>query len=72
MLLTRIYEKSGKSKIKLAPVGTKPHAIGAMLFAIKHPKDVELVYDNPKRKIVRTDGIGLLVECCVTKLFKEI
>jgi len=72
MLLTRIYEKSGKSKIKLAPVGTKPHAIGAMLFAIKHPKDVELVYDNPKRKTVRTEGIGLLVECCVTKLFKEI
>lgn len=72
MLLTRIYERSGKSKIKLAPVGTKPHAIGAMLFAIKHPNDVELVYDNPKRKSVRTEGNGLLVECCVSKLFKEI
>ncbi len=72
ILLTRIYNKIGKSKIKLAPVGTKPHAIGAMLFAIKHPKDVELIYDNPKRKTVRTEGNGLLVECCVTKLFKEI
>lgn len=72
LLLTKIYQKTGKSKIKLAPVGTKPHAIGAMLFAIKYPNDVELVYDNPKRKSIRTEGIGLLVECCVTKLFKEI
>lgn len=72
ILLTRIYKNNAKSKIKLAPVGTKPHAIGAMLFAIKHPNDVELIYDNPKRSSVRTDGIGLLVECCVTKLFKEV
>jgi hypothetical protein len=71
-LLTRIYNSSGHSKIKLAPIGTKPHAIGAMLFALKHPNDVELVYDNPKRKSVRTEGVGLLVECCLTKLFKEI
>lgn len=72
LLLTKIYKSIGKTKIKLAPVGTKPHAIGAMLFAIKHPNDVELVYDNPKRKSVRTEGIGLLVECSVTKLFKEV
>lgn len=72
LLLTKIYQQTGKSKIKLAPVGTKPHAIGAMLFAIKHPNDVELIYDNPKRKSVRTYGVGLLVECCVTKLFKEV
>lgn len=72
ILLTKIYNKTGKSKIKLAPVGTKPHAIGAMLFAIKNPNDVELVYDNPKRKSVRTEGVGLLVDCCVTRLFKEV
>jgi hypothetical protein len=72
VLLTRIYNKNSNKKIKLAPIGTKPHAIGAMLFAIKHPNDVELVYDNPKRKSIRTEGTGLLIECCVSKLFKEI
>lgn len=72
IMLTKIYKRVGKYKIKLAPVGTKPHAIGAMLFAIKYPNDVELVYDNPKRRSIRTDGTGLLVECCVTKLFKEV
>ena len=72
VLLTTIYQKLGKSKIKLAPIGTKPHAIGAMLFAIKNPNDVELIYDNPKRKSVRTEGVGPIVDCCITKLFNEI
>lgn len=71
LLLTRIYKKSSKSKIKLAPIGTKPHAIGAMLFAIKYPNDVEIVYDNPIRKSNRTDGVGQLIECKVTQLFRE-
>lgn len=69
-LLTEI-QKSKKAKMKLAPIGTKPHAIGAMLFAIKHPSNVELVYDNPKRKIKRTSGIGKIVECAVSKLIDE-
>lgn len=43
VLLSRIIQKNPKSKIKLAPIGTKPHAIGAMLCAIKYPKIVELV-----------------------------
>lgn len=71
LLLNKIHRKNPKSKIKLAPIGTKPHAVGAILFAIKHPKEVELVYDNPKRKTVRTEGVGLIVECEVSKLLKE-
>jgi len=71
MLLTKILKDYPDSKIKLAPIGTKPHAIGAMLFAIKHPRNVELVYDNPKRKTVRTEGVGQIVECFVSKLLKE-
>lgn len=71
LLLSKILSESPKSKIKLAPIGTKPHAIGAMLFAIKYPHKVELVYDNPKRETVRTDGVGLIVDCCVSKLLIE-
>lgn len=71
MLLDKIHKKSPRSKIKLAPIGTKPHAIGAFLFAIKHPKEVEIVYDNPKRKVERTSGVGLIVVSDVSKLIRE-
>jgi len=71
MVLSKIMNKHPTYKMKLAPIGTKPHAIGAMLFAIKHPKKVELVYDNPKRKIQRTEGVGQIVECLISKLIKE-
>ena len=71
LLLLKILTDNPKSKIKLAPIGTKPHAIGAILFAIKYPKEVELVYDNPKRESVRTEGVGQIVECCVSNLLEE-
>ena len=71
LLLDKILKQSPKCKIKLAPIGTKPHAIGAIIFAIKHPKEVELVYDNPKRTIERTEGVGLVVISEVSKLVKD-
>jgi hypothetical protein len=71
MMLTKLAIKNPTYKIKLAPIGTKPHAIAAMLFAIKNPKTVELVYDNPKRKKQRTEGIGNVIECVISKLINE-
>ena len=71
MLLTKILLKNKDVHIKLAPIGTKPHLLGAILFAIKHPKHVELIYDNPKRMSIRTDGVGKIVECSVSKLLLE-
>lgn len=71
LLLKTILEKNPDARIKLAPIGTKPHAIAAMLFAIRHPHNVEIVYDNPKRKKRRTDGVGLIVECFVSKLIQD-
>jgi hypothetical protein len=71
LLLTKIVRKTPDTKLILAPIGTKPHAIGAILFAIKYPKQVEIVYDNPKRKTTRTDGIGRIVECNINSLLKE-
>jgi len=71
MLLTNILSKKPTFKIKLAPIGTKPHAIAAMLFAIKHPRIVELIYDNPKRKKARTEGMGNIIECLISELIKN-
>jgi hypothetical protein len=66
-----LYQVSKNAKITLAPIGTKPHAIGAILFAIKYPRQVEIVYDNPKRRITRTDGTGCIVVSNISALLSE-
>lgn len=47
--------------LKIGLIGTKPHALGAVLFGITNPNDVELVYDHPIRKASRTAGVGRLL-----------
>jgi hypothetical protein len=46
-------------QIKIGMMGTKPHALGAVLFAIARPDIVELIYDQAKRKANRTTGTGI-------------
>lgn len=48
-------------KLKIAPIGTKPHALGAVLFAIFNPGRSELIYDHPIRKTARTIGRAQLL-----------
>ncbi|WP_146208103.1 hypothetical protein [Azospirillum sp. TSH64] len=55
-LLTELSAEHGF--LRVAPIGTKPHALGAIMFAIKHHSQVELIYDHPKRKEKRTVGVG--------------
>jgi hypothetical protein len=43
--------------LQISPVGTKPHALGAAMYAVVH-SDAELVYDHPIRKKGRTVGAG--------------
>ena len=64
------YDKRNPNMI-VAPIGTKPHAIGAILYAIKNQDKVELLYDNPKRSLHRTEGVGNILVCDVTKLYRE-
>lgn len=71
MLLNELSYGNRDSDMIIAPIGTKPHAIGAILYAIKHPDKVEIVYDNPIRKVHRTEGIGKVLMCNITKLFNE-
>lgn len=71
MMLKRLSYDNRNPEIIVAPIGTKPHAIGAILYSIKHPNKVEIIYDNPKHSVHRTKGIGKILICNITKLFYE-
>lgn len=71
LVLNRISYDKREPNMIVAPIGTKPHAIGAILYAIKNPNRVELLYDNPRRSLHRTEGVGRILVCNVTKLFSE-
>lgn len=58
--LRSIREDNPDHYMFIAPVGTKPHALGAVWFAHDHPDDTELMYDHPFRKAGRTDGVGTI------------
>lgn len=70
-MLDEIFQDNHNCRMVVAPIGTKPHAIGAIVYAIKHPRYVELLYDNPKRTLHRTEGVGRVSICDVTKLFNS-
>jgi len=45
-------------QIQLGLIGTKPHALGAVLYGLDHPHDTELLHDHPIRRAQRTEGIS--------------
>ena len=55
-LLQEIAKDYPQHVLKVAPIGTKPHALGAVLFALWTDRTVEIVYDHPIRKPNRTIG----------------
>jgi hypothetical protein len=59
-LLEEIHAEFPEYYMYIAPVGTKPHALGAVLFAMKRSSEVEIMYDHPKRKAKRTSGVSLV------------
>lgn len=52
--------------LKIGLVGTKPHAVGAVLYALRYPDRTELVHDHPVRRATRTAGTARLLEYHVT------
>lgn len=54
--------------IKVAPLGTRPHALGAVLFALTDGGQVELVYDNPTPARQRSAGTGNILIYDVTSM----
>ena len=51
-----IAEDCRGKKIKIGLIGTKPHALGGVLYHIDHPNDTELLHDFPVRSPDRTTG----------------
>ena len=56
--LADIHSANGGSLLKIAPIGTKPHALGAFLYSLRSGRTVEFVYDFPIRRANRTTGVG--------------
>jgi hypothetical protein len=56
--LAEIRRDNPGSYLYVAPLGTKPHALGAVWFAIDNPTDTEIMYDHPIRMPGRTSGVG--------------
>jgi hypothetical protein len=58
-LLDKIYsEKNSGQRLFVAPIGTKPQAIGLAIFLAAH-NDVGLLYDHPIRGVGRSEGCGV-------------
>lgn len=68
-LLESIAENNPEHVIKISPIGTKPHAVGAILFCIAYPDRAEIIYDHPIRKSSRTDGTARLLVYDLNPLF---
>ena len=68
-LLERVYNDFQKQHIKIAPIGTKPHALAAVMFSLNYPQ-IEIVYDHPVRKSGRTDGTSKLHVYHVTSIVR--
>ncbi len=66
--LQEIHAEYPDHLLKVAPIGTKPHALGGVLYAIANPTSVELVYDHPIRKAQRTEGTARLLLYHVSSL----
>jgi hypothetical protein len=60
-LLIDIRERLAGGFMKIATIGTKPHSLGAVLFALAHPDSAEILYDHPQRKKERTYGQARLL-----------
>lgn len=59
--LDDISKRHPNDILKIAPIGTKPHALGAVLYYLAHQRQVEIIYDHPIRKASRTAGTARLL-----------
>ncbi|MEZ6048194.1 MAG: hypothetical protein R3C11_21980 [Planctomycetaceae bacterium] len=55
-IISRIREANSEKFATIAPIGTKPQSLAAIVYAIQNPDSTEIVYDHPRRKPHRTEG----------------
>jgi hypothetical protein len=58
-VLSEIRRDNPNSYMYLAPIGTKPHGLGTILYSIMNPTNTEILFDHPVKKEGRTTGIGI-------------
>lgn len=61
-LLDAMHAKNPGTLLRIAMVGTKPHALGAVIYHARRPEFSELIYDNPVRSAGRTDSDRTVLE----------
>lgn len=54
--LMNISQNYPDTHLKIGLMGTKPHALGSILFRLMYPQMTEIIYDHPIRKPERTIG----------------
>ena len=56
--LSNLYRSlDSQERMFIAPIGTKPHGVGAALFVTEHPR-VGVLYDHPQRSRDRSSELG--------------
>jgi hypothetical protein len=72
-LLKELHRRYEGNILKIAPIGTKPHALGVFMYAIlnREKRNVELIYDNPIRKEGRSEGIARIHIYFVSKFMEQ-
>lgn len=56
--IERVAAQRPGHHLRIAPIGTKPHCLGAVLYNIDNQAGSEIVYDHPRRSRSRTRGIA--------------
>ena len=70
-MLKKLNIRTGKSVI-IGLLGTKPQALGSIIYAIKNPQICELIYDYPTKKQDNFIGTGRIYLYLVTDMWDVI
>lgn len=69
-ILSALQERHREALLRIAMVGTKPHALGAIIYHAVKPELSELIYDNPVRSAGRTDSDRTLLQYDVSSFLE--
>ena len=70
-LISDFADTAPTMPVKIALIGTRPHAVGAVLFALARPAQTELIYDHPIRHPEATVGIDRLFVYHISAIFES-
>lgn len=70
--LTSIHHAYQSTYTRVAPLGSRPHILGAVLFAVENPREAELIYDFPLERKGRSLGRTMLVEYDLSGFWSDL